>query len=141
MKKITLSNSGASLSKSWFTEAEEALGIAIPKSMREFYSEANGGIPDECYFYGRNEFEPIWLKLFISFEDSEVARRNVVETFKFLSGRGFFTEPCIPFAVDHGGNFFLQDQSGAIQYMTTDGSSRHVIESFEDFVNSLSDEE
>lgn len=141
MKKITLSSPGRSLPKGWVMKAKKALGIAIPKPMREFYSEANGGVPDECYFYGRNEFEPIWLKLFISFEDSEVARRNVVETFKFLSGKGFFTEPCIPFAVDHGGNFFLQDQNGAIQYMTADGSSRNVSESFEDFVNSLSDEE
>ena len=140
MKKITFRKSGSDINSNVFMEIEKLIGVVIPEAMKELFESANGGVPDECYFYASEDPEPLWIKLFLSFETPHIEGRNILDTYQYLHQKGFFQEPCIPFAIDHGGNFFVVNMSGGIDFIACDMSSREVSKSFEAFIDNLFDE-
>ncbi|CAN7602984.1 SMI1/KNR4 family protein [Trinickia sp. LjRoot230] len=139
--------------------AEEEVGMPFPTGFREHYLRYNGGIPALSCFPATEECEPIEVATFfpIKYNSPEHdLKRTVIEgKYHFMRGKGVIPEGLLPFAGDHGGNFFCLDlKGGDVYFFATDAfdpdlsleenhekAKRWLTHSFEEFLISLTHDE
>ncbi|WP_260436518.1 SMI1/KNR4 family protein [Burkholderia sp. Bp9004] len=113
---------GVSLSTADFARAEAQMGKSLPEGLKEFLLSVNGGVPERTYWpIDGGEF--LWVKRFLSLIDS-LGRGPTIEQ-SYLNGqqRAFLPSDLIPFAIDHGGNFFCLDEAGRVYFYAVDAWS------------------
>lgn len=92
------------------------LGITLPAEVTQHYLDHNGGIPDpNCWMMDNGEWHCVQQFLPVKYG------RRTLETV-YLQGieKGYLAKNLIPFANDHGGNYFCVDQEGRVYFCAMD---------------------
>jgi cell wall assembly regulator SMI1 len=139
--------------------AESEVGLPFPADFKQHYLRYNGGIPALPCYPATEEWEPLEVSTFfpIKYHAAENdAKRTLVEgKYNFMRERDVIPEGLLPFAGDHGGNFFCLDlKNGGVYFFATDAfdpelsmeenqekAKRWLSNSFEEFLSLLTDEE
>lgn len=122
---VDFEDSEQRLTEEEFRQAEAEIGHQLPDSFREHYLEYNGGTPIPAVFPGDGDWEEIEIATFfpIKYNSSENdLKRTLLEgKYHFMVERGVIPKGLLPFANDHGGNFFCLDLgTGEVCFYATD---------------------
>ena len=95
------------------------MGVPLPQDLKEFLAFANGGVPTKAYWpIDGGEF--LWVKRFLSLKDSLGRGRTIEETYSLGGQKAFLPRNLIPFAIDHGGNYFCLDGDNRVYFYAID---------------------
>lgn len=148
-----------SLRSSDIAEAEQEIGRELPNAFRRHYLQYNGGTPSLSYVPGDSAWEPVEIATFFPIKFNEVEgnlKRTLVEgKYRYMVEKGVVPNGLLPFAGDHGGNFFcLELSTGAVYFFATDSfdpdstssenqkrAMRLLAHSFDEFLKMLTDED
>lgn len=125
-------------------------GYILPSDFKKHYKKWNGGIPDLDWFPANDDWEPIWINSFLSVGSTE-NMPSIQSAYEFSINKGILPRNCLPFAIDHGGNFIYVDlEDGKIYFHANDlwdsslseeenqeKARRYLTPSFSAFVDSL----
>lgn len=155
MRSLLVMRGAEPISPDDITAAERRLGFALPPELVELCLHGNGGAPDRSWLVdeGQDLEQQVDWFLPVNPEDSS-NKIGIVGTYLQLTGEKLLPVSSIPFACDAGGNFFLLDRvTGKVWFMPMDEweheetaqqnwarSGRTVADSFEAFVDTLTDE-
>lgn len=138
---------------------EERIAHVIPESFKHHYMRYNGGTPQKAFFPGNDDWEPMQIAQFfpISYNHREpnLQRAVLEDKYTFLMEKGVIPSGLLPFANDHGGNFFCLDlHAGTVCFYATDAfdpaisaaenhaqAKRALCPSFENFLDALTTED
>ncbi len=98
---------------------EKQIGISLPDEVVNHYLSNNGGIPTKTYWV-KDNWVYLWLHEFLPIKYTNETTRTLEETYLFLRNKNLIPENLVPFAVDHGGNYFCFDSEGKIYFYTMD---------------------
>src|SRR5262249_49033456 len=99
---------------------EAKLGFTIPIEVKEHYLRHNGGIPDpNCWMMENGEWHCIQ-----QFIPMKYGRRTLDSVYLQGIEKGYLTKNLVPFANDHGGNYFCCDEAGRVYFCAMDVWSR-----------------
>jgi len=119
MTHNTLAKSAGSLSREAIADIENSLGMALPAGLAELYLSHNGGIPEKAY-WPLDSGEFLWVKRFLSMKIPSDTARTLEETRQLGLDKDFLPPDLVPFAIDHGGNYFCFDAAGRIYFYALD---------------------
>ena len=129
-------------------DVETRLGMKLPRSLRQFYRERDGGKPVPGYFRKGDNY---YQAKFILSMNTDKSGLSFVDTYKVLVEQTpEFPRGFLPFAVDDGGDYALysvrDSDPGTIHFLQQDyhGDDRYVIylaPSLDAFLGALTDPE
>jgi hypothetical protein len=113
--------------------------------------EYNGGVPNRKYFIKENGVT-IEIKKFLQMKGSIDFRMTVEDSFLQGQSKDYLPSELIPFAIDHGGNYFVIDvNDGKIFFYAIDAwddeltndqnklkAKKHLCDSLSKFLENLS---
>lgn len=107
------------------SEVERHIGHRLPPSFERHYLRYNGGTPRKAFFPGDDEWEPVEVAQFFPFKykQSDHDHRDALLEGRYAAmvARSVIPAGLLPFANDHGGNFFCLDlNTGAVCFYATD---------------------
>ena len=136
------------LTREDIAEIEVELGLAFPEDFIEHYLSYNGGIPTKTVFYSGEEDMETEVQVFLPLKHRhcDIPIGTAEEKYLLFKGKSPLMTSYFPFANDYGANPFcvnLEDGGVYIVYMDLgeleDRCFRRIAESFQDFVESLSE--
>jgi hypothetical protein len=98
---VTFAEPGRTLSPVDISEAENALGVHFPASVRDYFLKTNGGRP-ELYVFENDYVDTVVSECF-------PLARLVEKHEKLVRDLGLVPHTFVPFAVDGGGDYFFLD--------------------------------
>lgn len=111
--------SGPAVDTATLDTAGEESGVPLPLPLRALLVVANGGIPDRSHWQS-DGYEDLQVASFLRLHDSGGRGRTLEQTWAFGVSRGWLPADLVPFALDHGGNFFALDTDGVVVFYTLD---------------------
>ena len=118
-------NVGPKLTQEALAEAQRWMPFPLPAQVTAFYMETNGGVPVNDGWTDDKEGVTYWIKQFLSFANP--ADKISVESLYALGvGKDYLDATLVPFALDHGGNYFCFDQIGGVHFYALDGWGRNL---------------
>lgn len=137
------------------TAAEQELGFALPPAFVALCLHSNGGAPDRSWLINQDRGVEQQVNWFLPVKPGgNRERRGIVGTYLQMTEERLLPTNSLPFAIDAGGNFFLLEHiTGRVWFMPMDEweheetaeqnwarSSTTVADSFEEFLDALTDE-
>ena len=108
MKKTDFKEIGEELSENDIKKIELIIGKRFPEELKNHYMKYNGGVSKRKYFIKENGVT-LEIKKFLQMKQSIDNRMTVENCFLQGQSRDYFPSELIPFAIDHGGNYFVID--------------------------------
>ncbi|MGR5057645.1 SMI1/KNR4 family protein [Vibrio rotiferianus] len=152
--KIKLENTGKQIALSDLFDLERIIGFELPKQFRNLYLKSNGGEPNPDHFPAYKAFEPICISSFLHVKYPCGTENNMEDTYQKGVQHNYLPSDLLPFAVDWGGNYICINKMNEIVFYAVDRwyedldnhdnmnrNKRVICQSFEDFTNSLVDED
>jgi cell wall assembly regulator SMI1 len=103
MGELSFVDTGPDLRSPDLDKLEELLGVGLPKSVREHYLKWNGGHPDRYLFHTDRGTHHIHDFLVVNSKDGLAS----FETHgRLWFSNEYFPKWLLPFAYDHGGEYF-----------------------------------
>jgi cell wall assembly regulator SMI1 len=152
-------NTEQAVSDADLDSVEQAIKHKLPKAFREHYLRFNGGTPSLNTFPGKDGWEESVVSQFVPVgfcaRNKNLHRTLLDGLYEFMRQRNVVPPNLLPFANDHGGNFFCLDlKTGAVYFFATDAfdpdltaeanhraAQRRLAGSFEEFLAGLVENE
>ncbi|TKC89209.1 SMI1/KNR4 family protein [Trinickia terrae] len=151
MYENEFANGGPQVSMDDLQHAEADMGVQLPQDFKDYLLFANGGVPSKAY-WPIDGGEYLWVKRFLSLKDSLGRGRPIEETYALGLQKAFLSPNLIPFAIDHGGNYFCLDRDGVYFYVVdawraevgfeenARHAKRHLTDGIRSFINGLEED-
>lgn len=147
---MKLIKSGPVLTTDQIDEFSRDFEFNVPESVRRFYQNFNGGIPDHGFFPANEFYDFIEVSKFLSFLGNSSDVNGIERAFRIGREKGFISDDLMPIAIDWGGNYICVSQNGVVYYVVNDtfdeslsmeenmkNNTRKICIDFDDFINSL----
>ncbi|MCA3909846.1 SMI1/KNR4 family protein [Vibrio vulnificus] len=151
---IKLERTGRTIAHDDLFDLEGIIGFDLPEQFRNFYLKNNGGVPNPNHFPAHKEFDPICISSFLCVKYPCGTENNMEDTYQKGVRKNYLPSDLLPFAVDWGGNYICINKMSEIFFYSVDRccedldnhesinrNKRFICQSFEDFINSLVDED
>lgn len=152
MSVIEMKDPGPLIGPDDIKALEKLIGWKLDQSFVDQYTTFNGGYPKRAY-WNIDDYDTLEIQSFLIMKLSS-SEYTLERTYKFGVFKGFLLSSLLPFANDHGGNYFCIDQKAQVLYVTPDNwlerlsvsenrerSSQIICSSFSTFINGLVGEE
>ena len=151
MRNISLKKSGESISPEEIEQVESELGVKLPSSLKSFYADKNGGVPEpNCWI--RDDSDPLCVHRFLPMKYPG-GNLTIEALYKRGLEKDFLPDDLIPFAVDSGSNFFCVDSEDRVFFYAMDSwrdklssdenkarARKFLANSFDEFIGGLTTE-
>jgi hypothetical protein len=119
MLNLTFTHVGQQLTGAELDDCVNSLPCKLPAELRQHYAITNGGYPSHSY-WALNNGCSLQLQRFINIKYPRATERCIVDTYQLLTAKNLLPKNFIPFAIDHGGNYFCINSKGAVIYYAMD---------------------
>ncbi|TXI13129.1 MAG: SMI1/KNR4 family protein [Pedobacter sp.] len=142
------SKKSQSITQADIDSLEQLIGYKLPIDFISHYLSSNGGISDKSFFYVERDYGYVEIKLFlpIKYPNDSFGDIRIEESYNKLVSIGV-PQNYVPFAIDHGGNYFSLDINTndiVMIYMdlgeVTEEAIRYLTTGFSSFIDNLEEE-
>ena len=121
-KKLYIEDSANQLSSKDWLEFEKSINFSFPATMKKFYKENNGGMPNLYFFLPQGEdLDEVEIKTFLPIKYHIKGVQTIEETSKSLWDRNMISKNLLPFAIDSGNNLYaIHNKTLCIYYIVMD---------------------
>jgi len=117
---MIFSNCGANLSLEDIGDIQQQLDLVLPEELVNHYLIHNGGIPSNSFWILEDGCS-LWVKKFLPIKFPVGTERTLEDSYLLMVAKNVMPNGLMPFAIDHGGNYFCIDTSGEVYFYAVDG--------------------
>jgi len=119
VSRILFSKGGVNLSSEDIGDIQQHLNLVLPEELVNHYLIHNGGIPSNSFWILEDGCS-LWVKKFLPMKFPVGTGRTLEDSYLLMVAKNVMPKGLIPFAIDHGGNYFCIDTSGEVYFYAVD---------------------
>ncbi|MBD9359192.1 SMI1/KNR4 family protein [Methylomonas fluvii] len=119
VSKIFFSKGRSNLSPEDIVNIQQYLNPVLPEELVNHYLMHNGGIPSNSFWILEDGCS-LWVKKFLPMKFPVGTERTLEDSYLLMVAKNVMPKALIPFAIDHGGNYFCIDTFGEVYFYAVD---------------------